>query len=159
MTGSLLSSLTIVTNRYHAQYEVHIKMKSEMKAEVHASEDFANAKSFREQNIQRLEQSNDEFHNHVKGLEARKDETKLKLDLGVKVLNPYYEYESKPEWEDFMRQTLLHNLKLTDEAIVQYKDKISDNDKALKSERLRLKLINQGIPAWVDSEFKKHSHE
>ena len=121
-----------------------------------SKDQFETAKHARIQNIENHESWLVDKRYELEAYELKMRELQIKKEKGVGPVNPVYQYELSDAWTDYMNDVLDLRIKETQLQLDAGRDAIKKTEDSLKAEKLRLRLIEQGIPAWYDHEFEKH---
>jgi len=114
-------------------------------------------KNKRLENIDNLKRSIMERELFINSKQQEVDELQFQIDLGpdgFQVSDPVFAYETKNGWNALLlkKAERTHDAKLI--VLEQAKDILSKEQAGLKEEQQRMQLIEQGIPAWNDHDFR-----
>jgi len=124
-----------------------------------SKEMFKSAQGARESTIEQLTNNVEQLKEKIYELNKGVEESRIKLDQGLKVINPYYQYETTESWEQYLREAVIESIVKRKRAIEQLQTILDKDELALKNESLRLKLIKEGVPAWQDETFNKYKED
>lgn len=122
-----------------------------------SNEQFEAAKGARERNIMSMEDwlLEKEHESFRMGLQLK--ELQIKLKYGLAFVNPTHVYDNEAEYQEHLRLIVQTRADEIQKEIERADEGIEKTREALVDERTRLKLINDGIPAWFDEVFEKHN--
>lgn len=132
------------------------------KNESISKDTFEHNANLRRDNINNIKAAIAEHEAVLMGIEYKIMETRVRVNMGPnahKPFEPTFPYEIEPEYleaQHLRQKYILENLE--DQKNHAMKE-MEASKVSLKNEELRLKLIEQGIPAWRDNEFRNHSEE